>query len=167
VVEDLKSRKDLLISLGIIVLGILGSLYIHSSLTTSIDRAQRQLREEREKNDLLIELKTVDKRAGKEKGVLFAKDASEMLQLVSSLMNRDYITVLSLIPSSRKKKDVEKFFVKARIQIAYRELLIFLKDLESLDKLIVIDKIYIAKGKEYNNSKKLDVVLDIYTIKKP
>jgi len=167
VVEDLKSRKDLLISAVVIILGIFGAFYIHSTLLSSIDNTQYQLRMEKEKNNLLLELKTVDKRAGKEKDVLFASSSSEMLQMVSSFLNRDYITVISLVPSTRKTEDIEKFFVKAKIEIAYRELLILLKDIESMNSLIVLDKVHITKGKGYSSSRKLEVTMDLYTVKKP
>ena len=165
-IEFLKARKDLAIAVGLFLAAVFLTSNIHSGKAYEMDRLTELVEKEEQKTTLLRELKVIEKRTKKTKEKLFAKDSSEMIAEVSRITNRAGLVVNSLSPSTQRSKDGVKLVVTADIRSGYVDLIDFLEDFETLDRMIVLRNIYIGKSGKYNEDKMLNIRMDFFTIKK-
>ena len=75
-------------------------MYVHSNNASEIDRLTRKVEVEKEKTDLLLELKATSKKTERLKDLFFAGEPSEMIKRITRLLEKDYIIVDSLTPDT-------------------------------------------------------------------
>jgi len=166
-VNNLQARKDVLVAIAILIVAAFLTFYTHSNQTGQVERLKRQVKNEEEKTDLLLELRTVERKMQQYDGVLFANSVSDLLELMTRLTRKDYIQVESLEPDVNVGRDgVERIYVKASLYLKYEAIQELLEKIEGMHELLVIEDIHISKPRDYAYNQMLFLNIELYTIHK-
>ncbi len=154
-------RKDILISLSIILISIIVATYVHSYLSKKIDSINLRIKDEQRKNEVLKELEGLYTDIGKESKFSFAKDTSEALGKISEIFQKFNISTEYLRPQlSTFSEGVDKIYIRTNFYTDFNNLKNLLHYLSGLKEIIVIDRLDIEKTDEG-----LRVNLTIYCLK--
>ncbi len=162
--ENIFKRKDLFISIAILIACWPVVKYMNNFFQKKIDITIQRIEEGQKKKRILKELREIKKQLEEQASPLFAEDAQDVIDVVTSIL-KDYpdLKTVSLAPIGvfQKSEFFEKIVLRIKLKGTYSDLIKFLKDLESQDYYINVEKISISKVK----NKKLEMDLKLLTFK--
>lgn len=165
--NSLTKRKDILVAIGAICLGIVVALNIHKSQLAKIASIQENIKEEKEKNDLIVVLNKLDNKFNIYKERLKKQDSSFIVDRVTEFGRQNQIRVSALNPGNAQEQDI---FVKVPLNISfegtYHQLGNFISLIESSADFLMVESLSIlAPELQGGYSEKISMIVNSIYLK--
>lgn len=162
-IELINKNKGAFFNITLILLSLFISIKIYKSQGKTIESLREQTLEESKKNEVLLDILSLEKKIGLYKDLLHKKDATVALSTLDNLAKESNINILSIRPYP-----VEEFtdYIKISFELSlnapnYHSLGKFISRIENQQDVYMIDSLSIRAN---NELKGLNVSLKVNTI---
>lgn len=166
-INKLLKRTDIAVAVIIVTLGVVISVSLYNMRMRKITTLKNNIKEEKEKNDLLVVLNKLEGSLNAYRMRLKKKDASVLINKITDLSRQSNIRINSLTPVQTQERDI---FVKVPISVSlegtYHQLGNFISALENSADFLRVESLSISvSGRTSEDTERIGLVLNSIYLK--